>query len=143
MFQAIDRIVVAVKDLDKAKDLFSALMDIEFDEPLVDKQYNMRAVYSFFGLELVESTAPGSAIDQYVQARGEGVFRIVIKVTNMDDAVKKFEKKGVRAVGELTIGGLREVVFHPKDTYGMQIVLAEYKAKHPATVAGLEQGTRE
>lgn len=139
MFEAIDRIVVAVNDLDRAKDLFSDLMDIAFDEPLVDKQYNMRAVYSFFGLELVESTVPGSAIDRYLQARGEGVFRVVIKVTNMNDAVKKFEEKGVRAVGELTIGGLREVVFHPKDTHGMQIVLAEYKAKHPATVAGLEE----
>ena len=137
MFEAIDRIVVAVKDLDKAKDLLSDLMDIDFDEPLVDEEYNMRAVYSYFGLELVESTAPDSVIDQYVKSKGEGVFRVVIKVTNMDEAVKKFEEKGVRAVGELNIGGIREVAFHPKDAHGIQIVLAEYKAKHPATVAGL------
>lgn len=139
MFEAIERIVVAVKDLDKASELFSNLMDIEFDEPLVDEEYNMRAVYSFFGLELVESTAPGSVIDQYIQAKGEGVFRIVIKVKNMDEAIKRFEEKGVRMVGELTVGGMREVAFHPKDAHGMQIVLAEYKAKHPATVAALEK----
>jgi len=139
MFERIDRIVLAVKDLGKARDLLSGLMDIDFDEPLVDEQYCMRAVYSFFGLELVESTAPGSIIDQHIQARGEGVFRVVIKVTNIDNAVKKFEEKGVRVVGELNVGGLREVVFHPKDVHGMQIVLAEYKAKHPATVAGLEK----
>ena len=70
---------------------------------------------------------------------GEGVFRVVLKVTDMDKAVKKFEEKGVRLVGELTIGGVREIAFHPKDAHGIQIVLAEYKAKHPATVAALEK----
>ncbi|MBT4641189.1 MAG: hypothetical protein HOC09_20395 [Deltaproteobacteria bacterium] len=139
MFEAIDRVVVAVKDLDKARDLLSNLMDFEFDEPLVDEEYHMRAVYSYFGLELVESTAPDSVIDQYIKAKGEGVFRVVIKVKNMDEAIKKFEEKGVRMVGEMSVGGMREVVFHPKDAHGIQFVLAEYKAKHPATVAGLEK----
>ncbi len=139
MFEAIDRIVVAVKDLDKAKEFFSDLLEIDFDETLIDEEFDMRAVYSLLGLELVDSTAPGSVIDKYVQAKGEGVFRVVIKVSNMDEAVKRFEDKGVRAVGELTIGGLREVAFHPKDLYGIQIVLAEYKARHPATIAALEK----
>jgi catechol 2,3-dioxygenase-like lactoylglutathione lyase family enzyme len=139
MFEAIDRVVVAVEDLDTAKDLFSDLLDMDFDEPLVDEQYNMRAVYSCLGLELVESTAPGSVIDNYIKSRGEGVFRVVIKVTDMEEAVRKFEEKGVRSVGELTIGGVREIAFHPKDAHGIQIVLAEYKAKHPATVAALEK----
>jgi methylmalonyl-CoA/ethylmalonyl-CoA epimerase len=139
VFEAIDRIVVAVKDLDKAKEFFSDLLEIDFDEPLIDEEFDMRAVYSLLGLELVDSTAPGSVIDKYVQAKGEGVFRVVIKVSNMDEAVKRFEDKGVRAVGELTIGGLREVAFHPKDLYGIQIVLAEYKARHPATIAALEK----
>lgn len=139
MFESIERIVIAVKDLDKAKQKLSDLLEFEFDEPMVDEQYHMRAVYSMFGLELVESTAPGSVIDNYIQARGEGVFRIVIKVRNMDEAMARFKAKGVRAVGELTVGGMREVAFHPKDTHGMQIVLAEYKAKHPATVASLEK----
>lgn len=125
MFEAIDRVVVAVKDLDKARDLLSNLMDFEFDEPLVDEEYHMRAVYSYFGLELVESTAPDSVIDQYIKAKGEGVFRVVIKVKNMDEAIKKFEEKGVRMVGEMSVGGMREVVFHPKDAHGIQFVLAE------------------
>lgn len=137
MFESIERIVVAVKDLEEARRRFSDLLEFEFDDPLADETYNMRAVYSVFGLELVESTAPGSAVDRYIQARGEGVFRIVIKVSNMDEAIARFAAKGVRAVGELTVGGMREVAFHPKDTHGMQIVLAEYKARHPATVAAL------
>lgn len=139
MFESIERIVVAVKNLDQSKAMLSDLLDIEFDEPLVEENYDMRAVYSHFGLELVESTAPGSFIEKHIEAKGEGVFRIVIKVKNMDEAIQKFQAKGVRAVGELTIGGMREVVFHPKDVNGIQIVLAEYKAKHPATVAALEK----
>lgn len=138
MFEAIDRIVVAVKDLDKAKNLLSDLLDVEFDEPLIDEEYHMRAVYSLFGLELVESTKPGSVIDQYLEAKGEGVFRVVIKVTDLDAAVKRLEDKGVHTVGALNVGELREVAFHPKDFHGIQIVLAEYETKHPATVAALK-----
>ncbi len=138
MFEQIERIVIAVKNLDTSKEMFSDLLGIHFDAPLVDEKYALRAVYSHFGLELVESTAAGSVIEKYIESRGEGVFRIVIKVKDMDEAIRQFEAKGVRQVGEITIGSMREVVFHPKDTNGMQIVLAEYRAKHPATVAALE-----
>jgi len=138
MFETIDRIVVAVRDLDKAKKQLSNLLNVDFDLPLVDEEYHMRAVYSLFGLELVESTKPGSIIDQYLDARGEGVFRVVIKVTELDSAVKHLEMNGVHPVGEITVGELHEVAFHPKDFHGIQIVLAEYSSNHPATIAALK-----
>jgi len=97
----------------------------------------IRAVYSYLGLELVESTGPGSMIDKFIQQRGEGVFCIVIKVSDLEEAIRRFEAKGLRRTGELKIGGMREVAFHPKDAHGLQIILVEYQAKHPATVAAL------
>ncbi|EFK95381.1 Glyoxalase/bleomycin resistance protein/dioxygenase [sediment metagenome] len=139
MFEAIDRLVIAVKDMDKAKDFFSDLLEIDFDEPLGGGESKMRAVYSLFGLELVEATDPDSIVNTFIQKRGEGVFRVVVKVSDLEKATRKFAEKGVRAVGELNFGGVREIAFHPKDTYGVQMVLAEYRAKHPATVAGLEK----
>jgi len=40
-------------------------------------------------------------------------------------------------VGDIKAGTMREVAFHPKDAYGVEIVLAEYPDIHPATVATL------
>jgi len=137
LFEKIERVAVGVKDLKAAQEFFADLLDIRFDEPLTDDNMKIRAVYSYLGLELVESTGPGSMIDKFLQQRGEGVFCIVIKVSDMKEAIRRFEAKGLRRTGELKVGGMREVAFHPKGVHGLQIVLVEYQAKHPATVAAL------
>ena len=54
---------------------------------------------------------------------------------DMEEGIKHFTERGLRVVGDWTGGGMREVGFHPKETYGVQIVLAEYRAPHPATCA--------
>ncbi|MBS7269256.1 MAG: hypothetical protein KIH10_10510 [Candidatus Freyarchaeota archaeon] len=38
-------------------------------------------------------------------------------------------------MGTLDLGALKEVMFHPKDTHGVMIILAEYREVHPATAA--------
>ncbi len=139
VFERIERIAVGVRDLKRAEEFFSSLLDIRFDEALEEKRLNLRAAYSAFGLELVEPTAPGSLMDAFIQNRGEGVFCIVIKVSDMDQAVRIFEDRGLKPAGEMRFGGLKEVAFHPKGCFGLQIVLAEYTEKHPATVAAKEQ----
>jgi len=138
-FEKIDRVVIAVPKIEEARELFSSMLGIEFEEVPVPDTLKLRAAYSSFGLELVEATAPNTLIDNFIRKRGEGVFAVVIKVTNMDDAVKIFEKKGMQRAGEVQYGALREVAFHPKKSHGVQIVLAEYPAKHPAITAILQK----
>ncbi|MBS7250144.1 MAG: hypothetical protein KIH08_06085 [Candidatus Freyarchaeota archaeon] len=70
-----------------------------------------------------------------MEKRGEGLYAIVFKVPNIEEAAAELEKKGVRRVGTLDLGALKEVMFHPKDTHGVMIILAEYREVHPATAA--------
>ena len=139
MFEKIDRVVVGVRDLEKSKEYFSELLGIKFDQVLVSERLKMQAVYSSFGLELVAATEPDSVVDKFVQTRGEGVFAIVVKVADLDQAVKMCREKGLRYAGDLEVGGLREVAFHPRDAHGVQIVLTAYDACHPATIAALKK----
>ena len=69
-----------------------------------------------------------------------GLWAVVLKVKNMDEMIKKFEAKGLKVAGDVTVGTMREVAFHPKDSYGVELVLAEYPEKHGATVAALSHG---
>lgn len=140
VFEKIERVAIAVRDFDKAEKFFSELLGIHFDEPGMNDEAGLRAAYSAFGLELIEATEPDTLIDQFIRKRGEGVFCVVIKVKNLSEAVKSFEEKGLRRVGEINKGGLKEILFHPKDSYGVQLVLAEYEAKHPASVAAQSPG---
>ena len=137
MFEKIDRIAIAVKDLEKATAFFSDLLDIEFDIVGSSQELGMRGGYSACGLELIEPTHPQSIIGRFLEQRGEGLWAVVLKVKNMDEAIKKFKEKGLKVAGDVTAGAMREVAFHPKGSYGVEIVLAEYPEKHPATVAAL------
>ena len=137
MFEKIDRIAIAVRDLEKAVEFFSDLLDIEFDIVGSSQELGMRGGYSACGLELIEPTHPQSIIGRFLEQRGEGLWAVVLKVKNMDEMIKRFEEKGLKVAGDVTAGAMREVAFHPKGSYGVEIVLAEYPEKHPATVAAL------
>ena len=139
IFEKIERIAIGVRNLDEARKRFEDLLGISFDEPLQDDVLKMRAVYSTSGFELVAGTEPGTIIDKFVQARGEGIFCIVLKVKDMEAAAKALEQKGLRRVGSLKFGGLKELAFHPKEAHGVQIVLSAYEEKHPATIAALSK----
>ncbi|MFC1825256.1 VOC family protein [Thermodesulfobacteriota bacterium] len=140
VFEKISRIALAVRNLEEAMDFFSDLLNIRFDEPVIHEDSGHRIAFSAFGLELVESIAENSMVDRFIKQRGEGVFALAIKVSDMEQAKKIFEGKGVRFTGENIFHGLREATFHPKDTYGCHILLAAYREMHPATVAALMKG---
>lgn len=132
--ERLDRVVVGVRDMAAAAGLFEDLLGVRFDPLLSDAGVGMDARYSREGLELV-SGHPGSAVDKFTRGRGEGVFCVVFKVTDMDEAIAHLRARGLEPVNDVTFGQMREVAFHPSKAHGMQIVLAEYPEAHPATVA--------
>lgn len=134
--EKIDRVVLAVEDLEKGMDFFSDLLDIEFDMPGVSEEQKIRAVYSPLGIELVEPTEPDSPVKSFLEGNTNSIFAVVLKVPNLENAIEEMNKKDVRLVGKLEEGGLKEAIFHPADTLGSMIILCEYEdAMHPATIA--------
>lgn len=143
MIEKIDRIALAVKDIEKSAAFFTDLLGVKWDggEGSDEVKENtadlgMRATYSPSGLELIESTKPGSIIDKFIQKRGEGLWGLVLKVKDMEAAMKHFKARGMVVVGDYMIGEMREVAYHPKHSHGVEIILCEYPDRHPASVAG-------
>ncbi|MDO9526999.1 MAG: VOC family protein [Gemmobacter sp.] len=134
--EKMERVAVAVRDMDKAAPFFEELLGVRFDPVIESPELGMSGRYSAEGLELVAGTE-GSVIDKFIDGRGQGVFCVVFKVTDMDAAISHFAGKGLKPVNDVTFGAMREVAFHPRDSFGLQIVLAEYNAVHPATYAAL------
>lgn len=135
----LDRVAVAVGDIDAARGFFERLLGIRFDPRIGGNDMGLMAHYSPEGLELVSGEA-GSFMDKLVSRQGEGVFCLVFKVRDMDAAVAHFAAQGVQPQDDVTFGDLREVAFHPRDAHGLRIVLAEYPEHHPATAAVLSPG---
>ncbi|WP_029057874.1 VOC family protein [Stappia stellulata] len=135
--ERLDRVALGVRDIGEAAGFFEGLLGIRFDAPLSDDKLGMDARYSREGLELVAGH-PGSVVEKFTRTRGEGVFCVVFKVSDMDAAVSHFRDHGLEPVNDVTFGALREVAFHPAKAHGLQIVLAAYPEPHPATAAAQE-----
>lgn len=134
IIERLDRVAVAVSDLDGAAGFFERLLGIRFDAPLADPAMGLDARYSAQGLELVSGHA-GSFMDKLVAKQGDGVFCIVFKVRDMAAAVAHFRAQGLEPQNDVHFGDLHEVAFHPSAAHGVRIVLAAYPEAHPATIA--------
>ncbi len=135
MFKDLDRVIIAVKDLEEAKNFFEDLLDVEFDVVGSNDELKIRGAYSASKLELIEPYGEDSFLSQYLEIKGEGIMGFVYRVNDIEAAAKKLEAKGLQRTMDIQAGNMREIGFHSKGAYGIQIVLAEYPEKHPATVA--------
>lgn len=135
--EKIDRVAIAVRSLERAIELFSKVLGVRFDEVRENDHLKYKAIYSDVGLELIQPTDDSSPVYRFILKRGEGLYLLILKVSNIEEAKTEMQQKGIRLVGEIRRGELKEAIFHPKDSHGVQIVLCEYNAPHPATCAAL------
>jgi methylmalonyl-CoA/ethylmalonyl-CoA epimerase len=82
-------------------------------------------------IEVLESTAPDGAVAKFIDARGEGIQHIALRVDNIDEALNQLREKGVRLIDETPrkgAGGARIAFIHPKSTHGILLELVERPA---------------
>ncbi len=137
--EKIDHIHIYVKDMDKAKTLFEKMLNTAFSANIEDEKYAIRSSLEPLGVELVSSMTPDGPIAKDIEKRGEGVHGISFKVDNLEEATAEMIAKGFKVVGRVNVGGLKEVQFHPRDTFGVMIELCEYQELHGAARAALQQ----
>ena len=144
LFQGIDRVLALVDDMDRAKAFFSDLLGISFDRTIIDENVQLEVAMSRFGIELgsplVEDHPMASGRPSFA-AHGGDLRLVVIRVADFDQAVAHFKERGIEPTGLLTIGGAREAIYDPADTYGIPIVLNEYPDSHPMTPQALGDPT--
>ncbi len=137
--EKIDHIHIYVKDMDKAKTLFEKMLNTVFSANIEDEKYAIRSSLEPLGVELVSSMTLDGPIAKDIEKRGEGVHGISFKVDNLEEATAEMIAKGFKVVGRVNVGGLKEVQFHPRDTFGVMIELCEYQEIHGAARAALQQ----
>ena len=133
LFEDIDRTVIMVRDFDKAVSFFSNLLGVKFDT-FSDEDTGVMVAHSRdgFGLELAsplsDKTPLGADCTRFLEKHGEGLQWVVIKVSNMKEAVQRLKEHGVAPLLtlELDNGKSIETLFNPEDTFGLPIILNEY-----------------
>ncbi|MFH1350343.1 MAG: VOC family protein [Pseudomonadota bacterium] len=139
----INRIGLAVKDLDKAIDFFVNVLgakrgvvyrkDESENYQLIEDEIPAEGLKSYYmtlgglQIELMSPTDEDGNIAKFIQKRGEGLMTLSFQVEDLDAAIRELEEKGVRIVGKMldhyTQLGDEKVhtpycFIHPKDFFG-------------------------
>lgn len=75
-------------------------------------------------------------MQKFIDKRGEGIYAVGFNTPDAGKARAKAESMGIRVVGDITeadlgggIGhgrGMREIWLHPKDTFGVYVLLTQH-----------------
>lgn len=126
----IDHIGIAVKNIEEASKLYTDLgLTIEGTE-VVESQ---KVKVAFIGvgqsrIELLESTAPDGNIAKFIEAKGEGIHHIALKVDNVEKALEELAAKGYQLIDKAPrpgAGGHKIAFLHPKSTKGVLLELSQ------------------
>jgi methylmalonyl-CoA/ethylmalonyl-CoA epimerase len=131
MFGKIAHIGIAVKDLEKSIDLFSRLYGAKpFHREQVEDQ-NVDSAMFMFGetfVELLESTAPDSPIQKFIDKRGEGMHHLSFAVDDIAAELTRLKNAGFQLIDEQPRKGADNCMvafLHPKSTNGVLIEISQ------------------
>ncbi|MBE3036014.1 MAG: methylmalonyl-CoA epimerase [Candidatus Atribacteria bacterium] len=131
MIEKIDHIGIAVRSIKKTSELFSNILGLKVAGEEIVEEQKVKVAFLSLGdseLELLESTSPEGPIARFIEKKGEGIQHIAFRVDNIEEALEKLKKEGVRLIDEKPrygAGGAKIAFLHPKDTNGILIELSE------------------
>ncbi|WP_235298681.1 methylmalonyl-CoA epimerase [Portibacter marinus] len=132
--QKVEHIGIAVKDLEEAEQVYSALFSSQpYKRETVASE---KVITSFFKngpnkIELLQSTDPESAISKFIEKKGEGIHHIAFAVVDIKAEMKRLSTQGFRLLSDEPKRGAdnKWICFvHPKSTNGVLIELCQEAA---------------
>lgn len=127
----VDHIGIAVKSIDEALKFWEGTLGIKCHG--VEEVADQKVKTAFLPIEdteveLLEGTSPESPVSKFIEAKGEGIHHLAIRVDNLEAALEELKAKGVRLIDEkprLGAGGAKIAFIHPKATGGILLELSE------------------
>jgi methylmalonyl-CoA epimerase len=135
MKAVLDHIGIAVRDLPAALAFYRDALGLEVEGSEEVSTQRVRAHFVPVGessLELLEATAPDSAIARYIDKRGPGLHHITLRVDDIAAALDQLKARGVRLIDEQPRPGAEAALvafIHPTSAHG---VLVELKQSSPS-----------
>lgn len=126
----IEHLGIAVADMAAAKEVYTALFGPPYKEEAVESEA-VNTVFFQAGpnkIELLEATAPHSAIAKYIEKKGEGIHHIAFQVEDIEAEMARLRSAGFQLLNEQPKRGadnMRICFVHPKSANGVLIELCQ------------------
>jgi len=127
----IEHIGIAVKDLEKANEIFKSLLGkAHYKVETVERE---GVSTSFFEIgeskiELLEASNENSAIHRFIENKGQGIHHIAIAVDDIRSEMLRLRKEGFILLSEEPLSGADNKLIcfiHPKSTNGVLVELCQ------------------
>ena len=133
MVNKIEHIGIAVKDLEKSNQLFSALLGV--DAYKTEEVFSESVTVSFFKtgdskIELLQATNENSPIAKFINKKGEGIHHLAFEVDDILKTMTELKNLGFELLSETPKQGADNKLIcflHPKSTNGVLIELCQEK----------------
>ena len=102
----IEHIGIAVRSLSVSIPLFEKLLNTSCYKTEAVESEQVNTAFFKTGetkIELVEAYAPGSAINKFLEKKGEGMHHIAFEVDNIEEEMKRLVKEGLITVHEVEL----------------------------------------
>ncbi|WP_426329950.1 methylmalonyl-CoA epimerase [Pedobacter sp. R-06] len=127
----IEHIGIAVKDLNSSIAIYQKLLDTDcYKTEQVASEFVNTAFFKTGEnkVELLQATAPDSAIAKFIEKKGEGIHHIAFLVDDILAEMERLHKEGFVLLSDSPKKGAdnKMVCFvHPKDTNGVLIEICQ------------------
>ncbi len=125
MYKKINHIGVAVKNLDKAIEIYRDKLGLEFKGTEVVEDQKVKVAFFKIGetnIELVSPISDDSPIAKYLENNREGIHHICYEVDDINETLRLLKEKGVKLINEEPRKGAHDTLIafiHPKSTNGV------------------------
>ena len=130
MLEKLSHIGIAVKNLDKAVELYRNLgLELEAIETVEDQK--VRVAFLPVGdtrIELLEATSESSPIAKFIEKKGEGIHHLAFGSSNLKEDLQQAAENNIRLIDKKPRKGAHnaDIAFlHPKSTLGVLIELCK------------------
>src|SRR5205823_5332268 len=100
----VERVAIAVRDLDAARAFFAGVLGAEFKpiEDVADQGFRYQPFeIAGFTLELLCPCREDSGIAKFLRERGPGVHHVSLEVEDLDIAIAELAQAGISAISRI------------------------------------------
>lgn len=131
MMLRIEHLGIAVRNLESANKLFSALLGTpSYKTESVEREMVSTSFFKVGGskIELLEATDPQSPIAKFIDKKGEGIHHIAFEVEDIRLAMDRLRKEGFELLADEPKKGADNKLIcflHPKSTNGVLVEICQ------------------
>jgi methylmalonyl-CoA/ethylmalonyl-CoA epimerase len=131
MIEKYDHVGMVVTNTEETLAVLSRLFGFQAVESLAQPEAGFKSTLiskSDVTLELLEPVGPQGIIQKFIEKRGGGLHHISIRVTNLEEEIKRLRTEGVQFVSDepsQVTDNSRIIFVHPRSTGGLLIELVQ------------------